>query len=273
MKRTLIASAVTAVLAVAPAWAAADGYETQHTASAAAPLQLAQAATPQPPQGGGPGMMGQGMGPGMMGQGYGPGMMGQGMGPGMMGQGYGPGMMGQGMGPGMMGPGYGPGMMGQGMGPGMMGQGMGPGMMGQGYGPGMMGQGMGPGMMGQGYGPGMMGQGMGPGMMGQGYGPGMMYGANPYTALDLSDAQRSKIDEIQQELWRKRWDLMGKMHEERYHMHRWTSGAAPDDAAARKAYEAMAGAHKQMFEATLDARKRIDAVLTKEQRDKLKSGG
>jgi len=241
MKRTLIATAVIAAFATAPVWAAPDVHESHHAVMA---LQLAQAGTP-------PAGQPQPMGPGMM--------RGQGMGPGMMGQGYGPGMMGQG---------YGPGMMGQGMGPGMMGYGMG-----QGYGPGMMGQGMGPGMMGYGMGPGMMGQGMGPGMMGYGMGAGMMGGANPYAALDLSDAQRAKIAEIQEQLWRKHWALMGTMHEERYHMHRFMSGAAPDDAGARKAYAAMADAHEQMFEAMLDARKQIETVLTPEQREKLQRGG
>ena len=225
MKRTLIASAVSAALIAYPAWAVPDASETS---TVVVPTQIAQATTPQTPQGPGPGMMGQGMGPGMRGQGYGPGMMGQGYGPGMMGQGYGPGMMGQG---------YGPGMMGQGMGPGMMGYGM-------------------------------MGQGMGPGMMG-----GMMYGANPYVSLDLSAEQRAKISAIQEELWRKRWNLMGKMHEERYHMYQLMSGVVTDEAAARKAYQAMADAHKQMFEAMLAAHKQIDAVLTKEQREKLKGGG
>ena len=231
MKRTLIASAVSAALIAYPAWAVPDASETSNVV---VPTQIAQATTPQTPQGPGPGMMGQGMGPGMRGQGYGPGMMGQGYGPGMMGQGYGPGMMGQGYGPGMMGQGYGPGMMGQGMGPGMMGYGM-------------------------------MGQGMGPGMMG-----GMMYGANPYVSLDLSAEQRAKISAIQEELWRKRWNLMGKMHEERYHMYQLMSGVVTDEAAARKAYQAMADAHKQMFDAMLDARKHIDALLTKEQREQLR---
>jgi len=221
MKRTLIASAVAAAIASLPAIAAPEAVQAQPAADAAMAVQLAQAGTPQPAQGMGPGMMGQS----------------QGMGPGMMGPGYGPGMMGQGMGPGMMGPGYGPGMMGQGMGPGMMGYGM-------------------------------MGQGMGPGMMG-----GMMYGANPYASVDLSAEQRAKISAIQEGLWRKQWDLMGRMHEERYHMHQLMSGAVADDAAARKAYQAMADAHKQMFDAMLAARKQIDAVLTKEQRDKLNSGG
>jgi len=136
------------------------------------------------------------------------------------------------------------------------------------------GRGMGPGMMGQGQ-----GQGQGPGMMGgygsggYGMGPGMMGGVGPYAGLDLSSEQRSKIADIQQALWRKQWDLMGKMHEGRFHMHQQYGGAETDDSAVRKAYQAMADAHKQMFEATLDARKRIDAVLTKEQREKLKGGG
>lgn len=172
-----------------------------------------------------PAMMG-GYGPG-----YGPGMMG---GPGY-GRGYGPGMMG---GPGY-GRGYGPGY-GRGYGPGYgMGYGMGPGMMG-GYGPGYgMGYGMGPGMMGgYGMGPWMMhgygrGYGMGPWMMG-GYG----YG---YNALDLSDAQRQKIEKIQEEAWKSQWEVMNKMHE-------------------------------AISQTWVDAQKKIDAVLTKKQREQLRRG-
>jgi len=186
-------------------------------------------------------------GPGMMGGygGYGPGY---GTGPGMMGGygGYGPGY---GTGPGMMGGygGYGPGY---GMCPGMMG-GYG------GYGPGY---GMGPGMMG-GYGG---GYGMGPGMMG-GYGPGG-------SALKLSDDQISKIAGIQEQLWKNRWELMGKLHEQRFQLQQIFGSGNVDDAAARKFYAAMADTQKQMFEASLDARKRMDAVLTKEQREQLRLG-
>jgi Spy/CpxP family protein refolding chaperone len=130
------------------------------------------------------------------------------------------------------------------------GYGMGPGMMGgQGSG-----YGMGPGMMG-GNGP---GQGMGPGMMG-GYGQG-------YAALNLTDEQRKKIDAIQEEIWSKQGALMGRMHAQSFRMHDFGKG---DDAAARKAFDEMAVAHKQMFETQLEARKRIDAVLTPEQRKQL----
>ena len=173
-----------------------------------------------------------------------------GMGPGMMG-GYGPGG----------GPGYG---QGQGYGPGYgPGYGMGPGMMGGygGYGPGY---GMGPGMMG-GYG----GYGMGPGMMG-GYGPGG-YGGYGY-GVDLSPEQRAKIADVQQELGRKQWGLMEKMHEEGGPMYQAFGSGAFDEKAARKAYETMAEAQKQMFEASLQMRKKIDAVLTPEQREQMGRG-
>lgn len=134
--------------------------------------------------------------------------------------------------------------------------GMGPGMMG-GYG---QGGGMGPGMMG-GYGP---GYGMGPGMMG-GYGPGG-YG------VDLSAEQRAKVAEIQKDVQRKQWDLMGKMHEQGSPMHEAFSSGKFDEQAARKAYDVMTTAHRQMFEISLEARKRMDAVLTPEQREQMQRG-
>jgi Spy/CpxP family protein refolding chaperone len=210
-------------------------------ASAAALIGLSTIACSQPYGGMGPGMMG-GYGPGPnqeqgRGPGYGPGGYGPGYGPG----GYGPGY---GMGPGMMG-GYGPGY-GYGMGPGMMG--------GYGYG-----YGMGPGMMG-GY-----GYGMGPGMMG-GYGPGYGYGPK------LSDEQRAKIAEIQQDITAKRWELMEKMHDEGSPMWRAYGPGPIDEKAARKSYDEMAAAQKQMFELQLQARKRIDAVLTPEQREQMYRG-
>ena len=163
------------------------------------------------------------------------------------GGGYGPGY---GMGPGMMG-GYGPGG-GYGMGPGMMG----------GYGPGG-GYGMGPGMMG-GYGPGG-GYGMGPGMMG-GFGPG--YG---YYDLDLSADQRAKIGDIQREFAEKRWELMGKLHAQDGPMSQAFAGPF-DEKAARKAYDAMTDAHKKMFEASLQMRKKVEALLTPEQREQMGRG-
>jgi Spy/CpxP family protein refolding chaperone len=109
-----------------------------------------------------------------------------------------------------------------------------------------------------GYGP---GYGMGPGMMGA-------WGYHP----DLSAEQRAKIAGIQQELAQQRWQLMGRMHAAGGPMYQAFAGGEFDEHTARKAYDAMAEAHKQMFEAALEARKRINAVLTPEQREQLRRG-
>jgi Spy/CpxP family protein refolding chaperone len=198
-------------------------------------------------------------------------------GPGMSG-GYGPGMMG-GYGSGMMG-GYGPGMMGGygGYGPGMMG-GYGPGMMG-GYGSGMMGGygGYGPGMMG-GYGPGMMG-GYGPGMMGgYGYGyhrggPGMMgFGYRMQGALELTDDQRKKLDAIHDDIQGKHWDIVGKMRDEMNRMRELMVADPRDKAMITASYKRMSDLRQQRFELQLAAQDQMDALLTKEQRQKLKRWG
>jgi Spy/CpxP family protein refolding chaperone len=171
---------------------------------------------------------------------YGPGY---GMGPGMMG-GYG----GYGMGPGMMG-GYG----GYGMGPGMMGgYGHGYGMMG-GYG----GYGMGPGMMG--------GYGMGFGMMG----PWMM-GYGGFYGLDLSDAQRTKIDKILDSERKQHWSVMGGMMEAQYKLRDLYEADPLDANKIVGAYRDIAKMQEQLIKSQVDAQNQIHNVLTKEQRAQLR---
>lgn len=139
-------------------------------------------------------------------------------------------------------------------------------MGGPGYGYGY-GYGEGPGMMG-GYGPGMMGGGPGMGMgMGWGGGPMMGGGARGLGIADLSAEQRGKIKQAQQDFWKKQWPLMQQMHSAS-----WDGDTELDDQAARKNYEAVAGLHKQMFENQLELRKRINAVLTPQQREALRRG-
>lgn len=140
------------------------------------------------------------------------------------------------------------------------GYGMGPG---GGYGPG---HGMGQGMMGGGgYGP---GYGMGPGMMGGGYG-GMMGGGYAYVP-DLTPEQRTKLSEIQQEFAKSHWALMSAMHSQDGPMAQMHGRGATDEKAARQAYDAMAAMHKQMFESSLEMRKRMDAVLTEDQLEQMR---
>jgi Spy/CpxP family protein refolding chaperone len=135
---------------------------------------------------------------------------------------------------------------------------------GPGYGSGMMG-GYGPGMMMDGYGPGMMGGGHGPGMMG-GYGG---WGGAP---SDLSADQRKALSQVRKDFWNKQWPLMQQMHAVMWGGEAGDPGAAFDEQAARKAYEAASGVRKQMFENMIEMRKRSDAILTPKQREELRKG-
>ena len=131
-------------------------------------------------------------------------------------------------------------------------------------------QGMGPGMM-SGYGG---GYGMGPGMMGggsYGMGPGMMFGYtnDAYAGLDLTPAQQKTIASINEQASQAMWQLMGTMHGQGYHMQGMFGPGPVDEAAARKSFQTMAETQKAMFELQLDGRKKIDAGLTKDQREKL----
>jgi Spy/CpxP family protein refolding chaperone len=151
---------------------------------------------------------------------------------------------------------------GTGIGPWMMGPGMmGPGMMG----PGMMGPGMmGPGMMG----PGMMGPGMmGPGMMGMGQGMG------PLWMLDLNVEQKNKIAKIQQEARKKQWDLMAKMDGEYVKLRELYFADKRDSAAIGSQYQKIYDLRRQMMELWVDTANHTEEVLTKEQKEKLRSFG
>lgn len=122
---------------------------------------------------------------------------------------------------------------------------------------------------------GPMHQGMGPGMMGgQGMGGGPMDDCHSggYSALKLSSEQRAKLDDIQRDLRRKQQELMSRMHKQDFHMHDPFALAGVDEATARKSFDAMSVAMKEMFEASLEAGKRMNAVLTDEQREQLRRG-
>ncbi len=139
-----------------------------------------------------------------------------------------------------------------------------------GHGCGMGGYGMG--------GDGMMGgYGMGPGMMdgqgrGLGMGSGMMGGYGGQADLHLTAEQRSKIAKIQDNVRRKHWDLMGKMQDEQSQIREQFNAEPRDDAALGKSYRKMLELRQQMFESSLAAQKEMDAVLTAEQREKMRHG-
>lgn len=149
-------------------------------------------------------------------------------------------------------------------GTGMMGGGAGMGM-----GPGMMGGGMG--MMGM-MGSGMMGSGMmdmmGPGMMG-GAGMGMM-GVGPFAMLDLTNEQRQKIRDIQREQRQKQLQIAGKILEEQAQLDDLYVTDTPDPQKVGAVYGRIAKLQQQQIESQVAASNRMQAVLTKEQKEQLK---
>ena len=146
-----------------------------------------------------------------------------------------------------------------------------------GGGPGMMGgggYGMGPGMMGgggYGMGPGMMGGG-GYGMMGgYGMGPGMMMGPYWGSGLDLTAEQQAKINKIQDETRKAHWALMGEMMNQQARLRDLNLAPKRDEAAIDRAYKEFGTLQQKMYDSAVAAQKRMEAVLTKEQQEKLRT--
>jgi len=153
------------------------------------------------------------------------------------------------------------------MGPGMMS----PGMMGGGPGSARGGRDdddrLGWGMMGGRGAMGMMG--MGRGMMD---GMGMMgLSLGAIGRLDLSDAQRRQVQAVDDELRRKNWELVGKMHDEMARMRdaMWATDRR-DRAAILAANRRMSELRQQMLENMLDAADKGEAALTPQQREQLR---
>lgn len=119
-----------------------------------------------------------------------------------------------------------------------------------------------------GWGPhhGMMGS---YGMM-SGYGMMGGYGMHRFGGLDLSAEQTSKIDKIRDDTRKKHWDLMGKMMDESARLRDLRNAEKPDPAAIGKQYAKIQDMQRQMLEQSIDAENRIEALLTKEQKEQFR---
>jgi Spy/CpxP family protein refolding chaperone len=140
---------------------------------------------------------------------------------------------------------------------------MGSGMMGGGYG-------MGSGMMGEGN---YFGRPVGPGMMGGGYGMGHGMMGNRmgfFDRLDLTDEQQKKINKIQDETRKLHWNLMDEMMDQQAELRDLYAAPKQDPAAIDKAYKRLGQLQQKMYEASVEAQKRMEANLTREQQEKLR---
>lgn len=116
--------------------------------------------------------------------------------------------------------------------------------------------------MGYGHGMGMGMMGRGPGMMG-----GMGYGMQ---MLDLSDAQREKIGQIQQRMRKQQYERMEKMIEAREAMRAEMWKDQPDPEAVARAHDRVSALRREMLKERVQAHNEMRAVLTDEQRERLR---
>lgn len=129
------------------------------------------------------------------------------------------------------------------------------------------------GMMG---GPGWGGMGMmgGPGMM-AGFGPGMMgmmggYGYGPFGMLQLTDEQRDKLEAIHRDQRKEQLGLMEKMMDEMDKIRDLMMADKRDPSTIGKAYEPVFILQRRMIENSVATMNKMEAVLTKQQREELK---
>ena len=128
------------------------------------------------------------------------------------------------------------------------------------------GYGMGPGMKGgNGWEPGMMG--------GNGWDRGMMggYGAGP-RMLNLTEQQQNMMARIQEEIRKKHWDLTSMMNAEQMKLQQLNYSDKRDSATIEAQHKKIYQLQREMAESRVDAQGRMDAVLTKEQKEQYRSG-
>jgi len=99
----------------------------------------------------------------------------------------------------------------------------------------------------------------GPGMMGGGYGRGSV-------GLNLTPDQVSKIEKIRDDLSKANEPLAQQMFQARNKMQEAYFGGNADPVEIKKSYAKMSELQKRMFDMSINAQKRMDDVLTKEQR-------
>ena len=98
--------------------------------------------------------------------------------------------------------------------------------------------------------------------------PAHIPGINPaaLASLKLTVDQRNKLTEIDRDLKRKQWNFVGALRELRWKQQDAFKAAEVDVDAVRRNYEETSALRKQMFDLALDGRKRVEGVLTREQR-------
>ena len=104
-----------------------------------------------------------------------------------------------------------------------------------------------------------------------GIGSDMTGGFVPRPDLNLTAEQRRRIAKIEASLRHAHWDLMGKIQDQESQMSEQFNLEPRNDAALSKSYRNISDLRNQMFDLSLHTETEIDAVLTEEQRAKLRN--
>ena len=88
--------------------------------------------------------------------------------------------------------------------------------------------------------------------------------------LDLTPEQRTKINKIHDELRRKNWEALGKVHDEEAKLRDLYAADKRDPKAIGAVYGSIYTLKRQMIEAGIDAHNRMEALLSDAQRAQLK---
>ncbi len=89
--------------------------------------------------------------------------------------------------------------------------------------------------------------------------------------LDLSDDQRAALGPMDDELFRRQWEITGKMIEAERKLRRQASSRSPgDEQAIAAGHKALRELREQRSLALSQMQEKVDAILTPEQREKLR---
>jgi len=83
--------------------------------------------------------------------------------------------------------------------------------------------------------------------------------------------QRTKINRIQDQTRKRVWALMGSMLDQRVTLRDFSHAPKRDNAAIDETHKAIDALRQKMIDSSIDARERVEAVLTRKQLDKLRT--
>jgi Spy/CpxP family protein refolding chaperone len=100
---------------------------------------------------------------------------------------------------------------------------------------------------------------------GGGYGAGRVF-----AELDLTPDQQEKIAKVQEDMRRSNWDTIGQLHAEQFKLRGLYLADKPDPDAIADQQKKVDELHRSMIKAQVETGNRIEALLTKEQRERLR---